>query len=183
MEVDVARRGAGTGGDARGLDQHAALGVETIGDDDIGALARHVEEAALAVERDVVHAHRALLDAVRPQGARDRGERAVGQQAAVGGDRQHGERIGAVVADGEEAPRRVEGEMHRIVAAGRLAVERREVAGARVDGEGVGLAAIAVHRIEMRAGAVDGEERRVLQPAQMLDVGEGAACGGRRDRR
>jgi len=61
MEIDVPGRGTGAGGDAVGLDQHAALGVEAIGDDDVGPLARHVEEAALAVERDVVHAHGALL--------------------------------------------------------------------------------------------------------------------------
>ena len=93
MEIDVTRRGAGTGGHARGFDQHAALGVEAIGDDDIGALARHVEEAALAIERDVMHAHGALLDAVRPQRPRYRGKRAVGQEAAVVGDGQHGQRI------------------------------------------------------------------------------------------
>ena len=87
-------RGAAPGGrrDARGLDQHAAPGVEAVGDDDVGALARHVEEAALAIERDVVHAHGALLEAVRPQGSRDGGEGPVGHQAAVGGDRQDGER-------------------------------------------------------------------------------------------
>ncbi len=176
MEIDVTRRGAGTGRHARGFDQHAALGVEAIGDDDVGALARHVEEAALAIERDVMHAHGALLDAVRPQCPRYGGESPVGHQAAVGGDRQHGERIGAVVADREEAARRVEGEMHRIVAAGRLPVERRDMARALVDGEGVGFGAIAVHRIEMRARAVEGEERRVLQPTEMLDVREGAGA-------
>ena len=176
MEIDVPGRGAGAGGDAVGLDQHAALGVEAIGDDDVGALARHVEETTLAVERDVVHAHGALLDAMRPQGPRHRGECPVGKQAAVGVDRQHGEGIRAVVADREEAPRRVEGEMHRIVAAGGLPVERRYMAGPRVDGEGVGLGTIAVNRVEMRPRAVEGEERRVLQPAQLLDVREGAAA-------
>ena len=66
--------------------------------------------------------------------------------------------------------------MHRIVAPGGLPVERRDVACPLVDGEGAGFAAIAVHRVEMRSRAVEGEERRILQPAQMLDVGEGAGA-------
>ena len=172
----MARCGAGAGGHARGLDQHAPPGVEAIGDDDVGALARHVEEAALAVERDMVHAHGALLEAVRPQGPGDGGESPVGHQAAVGGDRQDGQRVRAIVADGEEALRRIEGEMHRIVAAGRLAIEWRDMAGAAIDGEGIGLAAIAMHRVEVRAGGIDGEERRILQPAEMLDVAERAGA-------
>ncbi len=176
MEIDVPRRGAGTGRDARGLDQHAALEVEPIGDDDIGALARHIEEAALPVERDVMHAHGALLEAVRSQGSGDGGERTVAFEAAVLGNGQHGERIRAVVGDGQETARRIEGEMHGIVAAGRLPVERRDMAGVGIDREGIGFGAIAVDRIEPRARRIKREERRVLQPTQALDVAEGAGA-------
>ena len=83
-----------------------------------------------------------------PKRARHGGERAVGQQAAVGGEREDGERIGAVVAHREEAAGRVEGEMDRIVAAGRLTIERRQVPGAGIDGEGTDIAAIAMDRVK-----------------------------------
>ena len=53
---------AGTGSDARRLDQHAAPRVEAIGDDTVAAFARHVEEAALAIERDMVRIHAAMLE-------------------------------------------------------------------------------------------------------------------------
>src|SRR5580704_15362466 len=66
--------------------------------------------------------------------------------------------------------------MHGVVASGRLAIERRDMAGAVIDGEGIGLGTIAMHRVEMRAGRIDGEERRVFQSTQVLDVGEGAAA-------
>src|SRR4029077_10656386 len=87
-----------------------------------------------------------------------------------------GERIGAVVAHREETAGRVEGEMNGIVAVGRLTVGRRQVSGAGIDGEGIDLAAIAVDRIEARALGIDGEERRVLEAAQALQVAEGAGA-------
>ena len=98
----------------------------------------------------------------------------VRQQAAVVREREDGKRIGAVVAHREEAAGRVEGEMDGIVAAGRLTVERRQVPGAGIDGEGVDLAAIAMNRVEARAVGIDGEERRILEAAQVLQVAEGA---------
>jgi len=48
------------------------------------------------------------------------------------------------------------------------------MAGARIDGEGIDLAAIAVNRVEARALGIDGEKRRILETAQALQVGEGA---------
>jgi hypothetical protein len=99
-------------------------------------------------------------------------KRAIGQQAAVIGERQDGQRIRAVVGDGEKPGARIEGEMHRIVAAGRLAVQHGELAAFRIDHERRRLAAIAVHGIKPRALGVDGEEGRVLQTAEMLEMGE-----------
>src|SRR5215208_7004833 len=129
MEIDVARRSARPRGHARSFDQDLPLRVQTIGYDGVRALARHVEEAALTVERDVVHAHGALLGAMRAERAGHGGERAVRQQAAVVREREDGERIGAVVARREETAGRVEVEMDGIVAAGRLAIERRQAPG------------------------------------------------------
>ena len=169
-------RREGTRGDACRLDQHAPPLVEPIGDHGVGALARDVEEATTAIERDVVHAHRLLLEAVRSQRSGHGRQRAVGQQAAVAGDRKDRQRVRAVVADDEEAFVGVEGEVHRVPAAGGLPVERADAAGAGFDGEGVDLAAVAVDRVEPRAGRVDREEGWVLQSAEMLDVAERAGA-------
>src|SRR5918994_5396174 len=176
VEIDMAWGGTRPRRHARGLDQDLVPCVEAIGDDGVGALARHVEEAALGVERNVVHAHGALLGAMRAERAGHGGEGAIGQQAAVVRQREDGERIGAVVAHRKEAAGRIEGKMDRIVAAGRLAVERRQLAGAWIYGERVDLAAIAMNRVEACAVGIDGEERRVLEAAEALQVGEGAGA-------
>src|SRR4029450_5115242 len=97
-------------------------------------------------------------------------------QAASGGERDDRNGSGAVVAHREEAASRVEGEMDGIVAPGRLAIERRQVAGARIDGKGIHLAAIAMNRVEARAVGIDGEERRILEAAQVLQMAEGAGA-------
>ena len=128
----------------------------------------------LPVERNVVHAHGPLLEAMRTQRAGHGGKRAIWQQAAIRRDGQYRQRIGSIVGDGEKPARRIEGEMHRIVAAGRLAVQHGELAAVAIDYERRRLAAIAVDRIEAGAPGVDGEERRVLQAIEMLQVGEAA---------
>src|SRR6185437_1450130 len=56
MEVDVPRRRTGAGGDLVDVDGDAALGIDPIGHDAVGALVRHVEEAALPVDWIVVRA-------------------------------------------------------------------------------------------------------------------------------
>ena len=129
MEIDMARAGAGPGGDFVGVDGEAALGIEAIGDDAVGALGRQVEEAALAIERIVVRPHVLLLGAVRPQRALDRRQGRVGAERAVRLHGKHRDRVGAVVGDEQELAGRVEGEMDRIVAAGRLAADHAQMAG------------------------------------------------------
>src|SRR5580698_9908591 len=46
MEVDMARRGAGAGGDLVDMDGDALLRIDPIGHDAVGALVGHVEKAA-----------------------------------------------------------------------------------------------------------------------------------------
>ena len=166
----MARAGAGPGGHLVGVDREAALGVEAIGDDAVGALGRQVEELALAIERIVVRPHVLLLGAMRPQRALDRGEGRVGAERAVGLYGKHRDRIGAVVGDEQELAGRVEGEMDRIVATGRLAADHPQVPGTGIDRVGGDVAAVAMHRVEEPAALVDRQERRILQPSQQLHV-------------
>src|SRR5205085_7494829 len=104
---------------------------------------------------DVVHANGLLLAAMWPQRAGHGRQRAVRAQAAVAGDREDRQRIGAVVANREEAAGGVESEVHGVVAAGRLAIELGQMASGGGDGEGIDLAAVAMDRAE--AGGVGNE--------------------------
>ena len=154
----------------------AALAVEAVGDHHVSALARQEEVLALAVERIVMRPDVVLLAAVRPGRARHGRERRVGTERSVFGDRQGRDRVGAVVGHQQETAGGVEIEMDDVVAAGRLPVEDAEMPGPGMDRIGRRLASVAVHGIEMRARLVDGQEGRVLQPAESLDVPEGATA-------
>jgi hypothetical protein len=124
-----------------------------------------------------VRVHAALLDLVRSLRAGDGGERGVTAKAAVVVHQQRRKRVRAVIGDSEEPAGGIEGKMHGLEAAGRLAVDVSQRSLATVDGEGVGLGAIAMHRIEKAAVARQGEEGRVLEATEKLDVLEGAVAG------
>src|SRR6185503_6685700 len=88
MEVDVPRRRTGPGRDLVDVDRDAALGIDPIGHDTVGALVGHVEEAALGVEWIVVRADVLLLGAVRTDVALVRRQGRVRAKRAVGLDRE-----------------------------------------------------------------------------------------------
>ena len=131
VEADMARPSTGTGGDARASRPARHACVEAVGDDAVAALARDIEESALGIERDVVRIHADLLGLVRAELAADDRQLRVGTQAPVTPHRQHADRVAGVVGDGKVPAGRIEGQMHRIVAAGRLAVDQRELSGGR----------------------------------------------------
>ena len=176
MKVDMARAGARARRHAARLDSDATFRVETVGDDDVAALARHEEVLALAVERIVVRADVALFTPVRADRAGHGGERRIRTKAAILGDRQGGDRIGAVVAHDQEAAAGIEREMDHVVPAGRLPVQHRDAAREGIDRVGRRLAAIAMHRVEPRTLPVDREKGRILQSAQRLHMPEGAGA-------
>ncbi len=179
MEVDVARAGAGARDDPSGFDGHAFLLVETIRHHDVAALARQEEVLALAIDRIVVRPDVALFAPVRSDRAGHGGESGIGAKRAVPGDRQHRDRVRAVVAHEQETAGGVEGQVDDVVAAGRLPVEHGDAAGRAIDRVRGRLAAIAVHRVEPRPVLVERQERRILQPAQGLDVPEGTGSRSR----
>src|SRR6185437_15616053 len=158
------------------VDRDAALGIDPIGHDAVGALVRHVEEAALAVDWIVVRADILLLGAMRSYVTLERRQGRVGAEGAVILHREHRDRIGAVVGDEQELAGGVEREVDGVVTAGRLAAYHAEVAGLAVDRVGGDVAAIAVHRIEEAACLVDGQERGVLESAEQLHVLERTAA-------
>ena len=178
MEIDVAWPGAGTGRHARGLDQHAAPGIEAIGDDAVAALARHVEEAALADRAGCRADTCCAAGSVRAElarHARSASGRAAGcrrrRPAARRPNRWCSWQIARIAAG------RVEGEMHRIVAAGRLPIEKRELAAScRSMAKDVASRAIAVHGVEVRAVRARAPGMTGSPAAEMLDVREGAGA-------
>ncbi|MHC2621334.1 hypothetical protein ACVIW2_003366 [Bradyrhizobium huanghuaihaiense] len=117
-----------------------------------------------------------LLDAMWPNLAFQLDEIDHGSERAVLVSRQQRKRGGDVIGHHHEPVARVDGEMDGILSFRALAVDHRELAARRIDRHRRNVAEIAMYCVEEATRPIEGEERRIDEVTQQLDVLPGARC-------
>ena len=165
MEVHVTRRRAGASGDVGRLagDELAAGRIEPVDEDLVEPFVGDDDEAPGAIEGTVVGMRALLLRPVRARSAGQRGQIAERSERPIRVDRQDGQAAGGVVRHGEKAVRRIDGQVHAVLAAGRLPIQHAQPARRLVDPIRRRLSPVTVGRIETPPLPIDDEKRRVRQ--------------------
>ena len=150
MKGDVPGTGAGARGDKGRVvrRQFPVRRVEAKDEDPVEAFVRHGDEPAVRIEDGVVRMRARLLFAIGPWLAGQVDQIAARPQGSVFLDRHHANRAGAVIGGDDPAACRIDRQMHRVLAAAGLPVERRDMPALLVDRIGADLVEVGMHRIE-----------------------------------
>src|SRR5215469_5662957 len=150
MKGNVPRAGTG----ARGYEgrivrrQFPARRVETKHEDPIEPFVGHHDEPAARIEDGVVWMRAGLLFAIWPRFARESYKIATRPQGSVLLDRHHADRAGAVIGGYDPAPGRIDRQVHRVLTAAGLPVERCDAPILLIDRIGADIIEIGMHGIE-----------------------------------
>ena len=111
-----------------------------------------------------------LLDPMRPDLAFQLDEIDHQLQRAILVAWQQRERRGDVVGDHHKAVAGIDGEMNGILAFRALPIDHTQRSSGGIDRHGGDVAQVAMHRIEKAPRAVEGEERRIDEIAEALEM-------------
>ena len=122
--------------------------VEAKNEDPVKPLVGYGDEPAARIKHSVVGMRACLLFAIRARLAGQVDQISARPQVSVLLDRHHADRAGAVIGGDDPAAGRIDRQVHRILAATGLPVERRDVPVLLVDRIRTDLFEVGMHRIE-----------------------------------
>ena len=168
-----ARAGGGKGWVVRR--QFPSPGVEAKHENPIEPQIGYRDEPAARIEYGVVRMRTRLPFPIGARFARQVQQIGARPQASVLLDRHHANRAGAVIRGHDPAAGRVDRQVHRVLAAAGLPIERRNVPVLLVDRIGADLVEVGMHRIEKALRAVERQKGGVDDFEELL-LGPDARC-------
>jgi hypothetical protein len=141
--------------------QFPAFRIEAKHEDPVESQVGHGEKRAARIKYGVVPMRACLAFPIRARFARQGHQIGARPQGSVLLDRHYADRAGAVIGGDDPAAGRVDRQVHRVLAAAGLPIERRDMPGLLIDRIGAELVEVGVYRIEKAARPVERQEGRV----------------------
>ena len=129
---------------------------------------RHGDKPAVRIKDGVVRVRARLPFSIWPRFAGQGYQITARPQGSVLLDRYHADRAGAVIGGDNPAAGRVDRQVHRVLAAAGLPIERCDMAVLLVDRIGADLVEVGMHRVEKALSPVERQERGVCDLEELL---------------